>query len=209
MAKKNYWAKMPKEWIISGKLKRFKYKNLGVNIAALQIYCCICFETRYKTGLCTLSYDDFQDMCGLSRAMISAGLKLLDEPELNIITKDYKAGHTNRYLLNGYGDPSWAKLPKSPMYGHVRANRKQIDFLYGLNLRNRNNLDALKIYLFLTTIVDKKSKLIAANYTTIKSYTGVHTNKISFALSVLFEFNLLTKKIDPISEEFKYKLTGL
>jgi hypothetical protein len=83
-------------------------------------------------GFARITYDSLEEVTGLSRAKISAGLKLLGSRGLI----DRNAEGRSRVQLKNF-DPKggWAKLPAKSMYGSGR-----IVAFDGFKLRNRSEL---------------------------------------------------------------------
>ena len=87
------------------------------------------------------TYDEIQDLIGISRSKIANGLALL--VDLKIIVKDKNRSHYRIIGLDVAG--SWTKLPQEWLLqqpGHI---------FEPFNLRSKSELDALKIYLLLLT----------------------------------------------------------
>ncbi len=94
-----YWSRLPNKWIIDGGLSRFEGgRRLGASIAALKLLLAITLHARNDPpakagphqGSASLSYDELRVIIGLSRELVSAGLKRLRSDEL--ITVERRGG---------------------------------------------------------------------------------------------------------------------
>ncbi|MDO9208257.1 MAG: hypothetical protein Q7T91_08380 [Sulfuricurvum sp.] len=213
------FVKMPSHWITDKAnpgLKQLawgKEDNAG-KIAALMLYIAIAHHANkepnreyQEPGFAKLSYSDFEEILGLSRAKISCGL--INLKELGIIKID-KGNKTSVYQLDGY-DPSkgWAKLPYQHLY-----QGKQIKVFTGFHLRQRTELHALKMYLLVAAFRDNVNNHTFISFEKITDYTGIPKNEIRSAISVLINHRLIQVERDQeannaLRSKNIYRLLGL
>lgn len=78
------WVRLPSKWIQEGNLKSLRWAS-GVgssNVAALLVLIAIAQHAEQEQGLAFLTYDVLMRATHLSRAMVSAGLRMLEALEL-------------------------------------------------------------------------------------------------------------------------------
>jgi len=194
----NEWAKMPSWWIHKDYCLLSKFNARGSNLAdstaALMLYIAIVlrankFSPKKKKGDISLSvklsYDEFNEITFLSRALISRGLKKLCKNE--IITID-KSNKTNIYqLIYKDGKERWGKLP----FKYICENSGLIKPFKDFTLRKKTELHALKLYLLFIERRDFSTNYARVSFDTINSYTGINRNDIESGLSLLINLNLI------------------
>ena len=173
------WIRLPTGWIRENRLTELKWHEQGSDAtSALMALTAIAHHAESDSGVAYATYDVMQDATGISRSKLSAGLGLLRQ--LEVISCDGLS--RSRYRLIGYSPAGgWAMFPAGPMYrtfGVIEAFR---DF----KLRQRAELDALKIYFLLIALRDRHSNLAHISYPKIEERSGVRTNFIKPALSLL------------------------
>lgn len=194
------WSKVPTAWIrYDDGLKNLSIKDVGGSAAALKIYMSVALLASFRhkppnayAGQATVSYDDFEQMTGLSRSLIPRGIAILkDRGMIEVI----ESARIHAYRLVGYDDDSqgWGKLPRDHLRGGHSGGR-----LATIGHRNQNDLAALKVYLALVAFRDGRSGYSALSYDKIVEYTGVHRSRVRPALSSLYEARLVG--VDPTAE---------
>jgi len=218
------FVKMPSRWIMypgtQGGLKSFSWqgKNRSRNIAALMLYIAILHNANenptplHAAGTARISYSELQKITGLSRTMIAAGLRKLEEQEIILANKENK---TSVYqLVDNYFTDSWAKLPFKSLY----TGGNGIGFFYDLNLRKKVELDALKLYLLIAAFRNNQLNHMSMAYPKIADYTGIQKNHVKSAVSFLVVNQLIqvdqlsnfeTRSQDPMNRVNHYRLIGL
>ncbi|WP_241178471.1 helix-turn-helix domain-containing protein [Enterobacter asburiae] len=109
------WFKMPSTWMRNEGLREFKWSNdqLGApaaKIAALQIYYSIAmslefvemrgaYDMKINRYVSTATFNRFRALTGLSRALITAGVEVLERAGL---IKRYREGKRCFYEIVGY-----------------------------------------------------------------------------------------------------------
>lgn len=212
------WKKVPAWLVRSGKLGDIRWQIIdgtpaSTNTAALMLYLALCLSSfeegaeAQTTQVAYLTYDELQHQTGLSRAKVSAGLRLLIELNLISLTGTQK----RRGYLIEWGDKTrWAKIPcRSLMNQHG-----QISPLLSFTLRGKHELHALKLFFYLADIRDTKTYYATASYETIYDKVKIPERDIRKAISLLIAHGFLqsvstehskdTKKNEPN----KYFLTG-
>ncbi len=194
------WSRIPTAWIRYGEgLSKFSIKDVGGNAAALKIYMSIALLAPYRSqapnlfaGQASVSYDDLEEMTGLSRSLIPRGLGILKDFSM---VEVIDSARIHAYRLIGYEDEShgWGKLP----YDHLRHGPSG-GRLAAFGHRAQVDLNALKIYLALVAFRDGSSGYSSLSYDKIVAYTGVHRSRVRPALSSLYDARLVG--VDPIAD---------
>lgn len=173
------WVKLPTAWIEDGGLKEFKWlPGSGAdNIAALMTLMVLAHHMKPDDGSVFLTYDQLCEKASLSRAKVSNGLTILKN--LGLIGSTTERRST--YFIENY-DPKvgWAKLPAKGLYTHggIQAFR-------AFQLRQKAELNALKLYYLFVSRRDRQTNLAKIGYEKIEDYSGVRRNDIKAALSLL------------------------
>lgn len=218
------FVKMPSRWVRypgqGGGLKAFSWQepNRSRSIAGLMLYIALLHNVHeqatslHPAGTARVSYTDLQDITGLSRTVIAAGLRKLEEQNIIRINKE---GKTSTYqLVDAYFEKEWGKLPFRALY----KSGKSIGFFYDLKLRKKVELDALKVYLLIVAFRDSALNYMSMAYPKISEYTGVQKNHIKSAVSFLVVNNLIqvdqlsnaeTREQDPTNRVNHYRLVGI
>jgi DNA-binding transcriptional ArsR family regulator len=200
-----------------GGLRSFSIQDVGGNAAALKIYMSIALMAPYRAkppaihaGKASISYDEFENMTGLSRSLIPRGLAILSTEGLVEVVGSQK---THAYRLIGYDDDSlgWGKIPRDYLRGgRVHPQGR----LAAIGHRHPVDLNALKIYLALVAFRDGTSGYSLLSYDKIVEHTGVHRSRIRPALTSLFDAQLVS--VDPMADyavgastSNRYALLGL
>lgn len=213
---KTIWAKMPTVWIrYDDKLRNFSIRDIGASIAALKIYLAIVLKANYKPdslfnkgGCAAISFTEFEDLTGMSRAMVAEGLQKLKKEGLIVVEK---TGRPNIYRLAEFDDKrGWSKLPKKYLFGSERLGC--IQKLTEFSMRHRAHLNALRVYLLLLAVGNGKWALLS--YDKITEYTGMSRELIHPAISVLIDMQLINVSSEEASLEKtkspnKYHFRGL
>ncbi len=142
MAGASEWVRLPSNWINEGGLTSLPWRNGGEgadHIAALMALTVIAHAADSETGMARVTYDDFCDATGLSRAKVSSGLDTL----VGIKVIEREPGDARSiYKLSNYNlSGGWAKLPFKSMY-----SSDTIAAFSEFRLRRVAELDALKLF---------------------------------------------------------------
>lgn len=191
------WVKVPTGWIRAKDnplLRTFSWQSPDKSdyIAALMLYICIAqnIERKEKDGCprgwVRLSYSQLNTLTSLSRSKVSAGLSILRGKNLIEINTNYK---TNVYTMVGYiNESGWAKLPAKRLYD---KKCEQIKPFLEFKLRQRVELDALKLYLMLIAFRDNQKNHATPSYETISKYTGIPVKNIRSSISLLVNHDMI------------------
>ena len=192
------WVRMPSYWIRDKtKFPLVEMKWQGANkadqIAALMLYIVLVHHANDEiakdlpdVGLCKITYSELSDITGLSRSKISGGLNILYD--LGVVSK-FGSGRNNIYKIKNYGSHSgWAKLPAKGLYS---KDYQKIHAFHRFNLRLKNELNAMKIYLLIIALRDNSTNYAKIGYNRINEYTGIPRNNIRTALSLLVNLGLI------------------
>jgi DNA-binding transcriptional ArsR family regulator len=177
MNKRDEWVKCPSKWIIDENgLRNFATDAIAANAIALMCLTIITHRSNSETGLAKITYDDFQSITGKSRSIVSRGLKVLVYQGLIASSSERSA-----YQLTNY-DPKngWCKLPCKALY-----QAEKIPFFYDFNLRQRAELDALKLMFLFAAFRDNDSNVAVISYEKIIERTGISRDRIKRATGVL------------------------
>lgn len=190
------WVRIPTWWILSEQtnlLPSFSFQDKGRSIAALMIYIAMAVRAQQQSteefvgGTARLTYDDLGNSTGISRALISTGIKKL--VELGLITAlNYRK--QNVYVLVNHMEAPWAKLPKKHLYQGETTGEIGVFTKY-FNLRSRVELNALKLYLLLLAFRDNRSNVAFITHPKIYEYSQIPRNSIRQAISFLVAHDLI------------------
>lgn len=172
------WVKLPTWWIEERKLRDLRWANgRGADsAAALILLIVIAHWANDTTGIARRTYDQFESASGLSRAIISRGLSVLDG--LGIIQREPEGQST--YGIIGYAPTGWAKLPALRLYDGL-----QLGAFGTFHLRRPAELNALKLYLLLAARRGRDTNMANISYDKIEEYSGIERGLIRTALSLL------------------------
>lgn len=172
------WVKLPSAWIETGGLAQFQWRDSGAaNIAAIMALIAIAHRADADTGVARVTYDDLETLTWRSRAVISAGLDVLERHSLIAREPDGRS----TYQLVGYrADGGWAKLPAAGLY-HANG----IAAFEQFNLRRRIELDALKLYLLIAARRDRESNMALLTYDAIEERADIGRERIRPAITLL------------------------
>jgi DNA-binding transcriptional ArsR family regulator len=173
------WVRLPTNWIMMQGLRNFTWGgSMGSShTAALLTLIAIAHRSDQQTGLSRITYDLLSEATGLSRTKVANGLDVLEEQQL----VERSANGRGTYRLAGFDLKGvWAKLPARKHYqgDRIRAFK---DF----TLRKITELDALKAYLLFVAYRNRESNKTFMTYTQIHEKSGIPTNRIKAAQSLL------------------------
>ena len=173
------WVRLPTRWIQDGGLRSFRWSPTegASHAAALMTLVALAHHADDQTMSAAVTYDQLTASTTLSRAKVSAGLKMLEAQ--GIIAR--KTNGRSSFQITGY-DPTkdWGKLPARRLY-----SSGYIAFFNELSLRKPAELHALKLYLLFVARRENASNLANISYDKIVDYTGIDRNRIKPALSLL------------------------
>jgi hypothetical protein len=204
------WVRLPSKWINDHGLTSLPWKNGGGgsdNIAALMALTVIAHHADDETGVARVTYDQFCDATGLSRAKVSSGLDVLTK--LEVIEREPEDARSTFKLANYNLSGGWAKLPLKSMYafGTIAAFKE-------FRLRRVAELDALKLFFLLIAMRNNKANLALIGYDRIELYTGILRTRIKTAISFLASLSLIYVEHVPSQESphgiaNAYRIVGL
>jgi hypothetical protein len=173
------WVRLPTGWIVTGGLAnlRWEAQKGADNAAALMSLGVIAHHADDETGVSQITYDQVCAATGLSRAKISAGLKILAEMKL---IERRTNGRSSIRLADYDRTKGWGKLPARKMYsaGYIPAFS---DF----SLRRPAELNALKLYYAVVAFRNNDTNVAQISYDSIEKHTGIDRAKIKGGLNVL------------------------
>ncbi len=186
------WVRMPSRQfsdVINSPLHKLKWFGQAKSnyIAALMLYLTIVHHANDKQSLkdgsigdTQLSYDKLCELTRISRAKVSAGLKVL--VQMNMITINNGVKPSILTVIGVQSGKQWAKLPAKGLYNRDLSFVRAFD---SFKLRSKVELNALKIYLVLVTFRDVLSGSTKIGYDKLVEYSAVQRNDIKSALSFL------------------------
>ena len=216
------WIRLPTKWVLNEEedsyLKSLKWGTKGTNshnTASLMVLLAIASNTSHRAtlrnpqvGKVDLSFTDLTNITSISRKLVSEGLKKLISAgliEKNTLKK------VNQYTLCGDLESGWGKLPAKKLYDQklesIKAFKK-------FTLRNKVELNALKLYFLIVALRNNESNRSLMTYETITKYTAILRNDINFAISFLVSSELIqVEKIESTKFEKAvvnaYRLVGI
>jgi hypothetical protein len=204
------WVRLPSKWINDYGLQSLTWKNGGEgsdNIAALMALTVIAHQADDETGVSRVTYDQFCDTTGLSRAKISAGLDVLDRIE--VVEREPGEARSTFRLSNYNPAGGWAKLPAKSMYalGSIAAFKE-------FRLRRVAELDAIKLFFLFVAMRSNKANFALIGYDRIHLYTAIHRIRIKTAISFLASLSLvyvehIPSRKSPNGVANAYRIVGL
>lgn len=210
-----HWAPLPAFYIRFDGLKELNDRQPATDIAAMKIYILLAVKIRtHGTGnSISLTYDDFSEMAGLSRTLISRGLRRLLAFKLITISGGKKKSY-NLTLHNNYR--GWTKIPLTGL-----VDRKGNITIFA-SFRNRYDyeLNALRIYLYLLFARSNNDTFTEVSYAMIYRRLGISYSKIDNALHFLKTCGLLldrqiteaSTRLFPLREDhlqaYRYTILG-
>ncbi|MDL2199386.1 DNA-binding protein [Halopseudomonas aestusnigri] len=190
------WVPMPTRWVLSGDMaKHFTWSgsegSKGASaIAALQLWVTLVTQAdrgnaqnMQTTHTAEVTYDALMESAGLSRQLVAAGLRGLEEAALIEIEK---VGRRSIYHIPGFAPGEWCKLPARALY-----NGHRIAAFHNFRKRAVCELHAMKLYLYYAAVRDRKNPYSMCSFETINTRTGVPEKGIPKANSVLLNAGLV------------------
>lgn len=159
----------------------------AANTSALMLYVALRFmaiNVSSDEWVATVSYDELERATGLSRRLVSDGLKRLNE--LDLIESE-GSNQKRRYKIV-WSEGGWFKLPCQ----RIVSGGAIIPF-QAFSLRSKHELHALKIYLYLASVRNGTSFFSSASYEKIYERVGVQERDIAKASSLLLTCGLLAR----------------
>jgi hypothetical protein len=188
------WSKFPSRWIREGALRDFRSDGALGCAAALKLYMALAMFASFKpsptaevAGAVRLSFSELEALCDISRRYVSLGLAMLARRELITIQS---VGNANSYVINGYDEIGWAKLPR----GHLLEGRR----FKAMSIRGALYLDALQLYLTLLTFRHNNSHEALLSYDKIEHYTDIPRRHIRRAIDVLLNHEWASIASNPV-----------
>lgn len=178
--------RLPSAWINQRRLNELKWGRNGSganNTAALMALISIAHVADDVTGVSRITYTELEKTTELSRAKLAKGLGVLQEMEL---IERGKNGRSH-YLLSNYDQRGgWAKLPTESMYqaGRIAAFAE-------FKLRQRAELDALKLFLLFIARRGQDTNAANIGYDAIEEYSGIERVRIKSGISLLTTLSLI------------------
>lgn len=213
------WAKFPTRWILQQKkLNHIAWKaHKSDGTAALLVLIALTVKRNrdQKKGqpegdVCMVkaTYDEIQELIGISRSKVAHGLSLL--VGLEIIER--VEGNRSHYRIIGIDVPgAWGQLPQD----WLMEQPGRISVFDPFNLRSKSEFDALKLYLLMVALRDYKTGFAHIGYGKMTEYTGVGTRYLRRAKSHLISLGLIYVDLDhenameKANPPLRYKILGL
>ncbi|WP_150685793.1 helix-turn-helix domain-containing protein [Pandoraea iniqua] len=163
-----------------------------------------------RTTRVAVTYSEFEDLTGFSRATISGALELLEG--MNAITSE-RVGRRRYYDLPQtavMGD--WCQLPQKHLIGGTASG--VLRRLTTLPTSRRACLNAMKLYVLLLAYRNRRINIAAIGYDKIMELTGMRRQDIPEASSLLVAHELIRAQgeTDDMQIEYRskrYRVIGL
>lgn len=193
------WKPLPCDWVRDGRIKALGWSSRArvsraEATASLMVFLALVTHSDVREGNgrglpnhleVDLTYNALMVITGLSKALVSAGLKALEE--LGLI-QTVREGRKNLYLLEGFQAGSWVKLPSRALFqGRV------IEAFSVFTKRSKVELYALKLYLYLASARSAQLFYSMSTYMRIHEVTGIPMEDIARAISFLESCGLLAR----------------
>lgn len=203
------WVPVPTTGLVDV-LKEMRWQRQGStsaaqDVAALMVYVVLLFIRQKQVA--DITYDQLQHATGLSRSLICQGLKRLESVELILCSGSKQK---RQYVFpSPPADSRWFKLPCRA----VMTDDGVVAFKT-FTLRSKHELNALKMYLYLANVRDRKTLYTEASYETIYKRLAIPERDIRRAINVLNTSGLLARvnrESDPENSSWgpnKYFLKG-
>lgn len=217
------WARFPNQWLSDDRLKFFLgSEERAKSMAALKLLVAILLHAENNSvekagrfqGSAALSYRQLATMTGSSREMVSAGIKKLKEGNFVRVETEGQGGR-NRYFLFDYGPTDrYAQIPAGKVWGASKGFG-EMAFLRALSSRRHADFNALRLYLLLCGMRDRKTGAAKISYEGIFKRSGISEARIWAALSVLYDHRMVRKLQEKSPTEDKknppneYEILGL
>ena len=170
------WGSFPSWWVrdnsVLPKMTATATKT-GQHIAGLKVYLAMAAFADYETGIAVLSVTQLQEITGLSRPMVTKGIRELED--FGLLSVD-RSGYRSVYqLVEKAGDTHWLKVPANTIQNKLR------------NLPNSGAtaLAALKLYVVLLTVRQRGSHEAQISHTKIQARTSIRPSLIAKGMSHL------------------------
>lgn len=183
-------------------LKNLKRNKVSTGVSALKIFILICLKSeKNEQGIysSSLTYDQINEYCSLSRKLISEGLKYLEENKVIEILGDRKKTYVLLNCRKNEGQLSlsrfntsnghWCKLP----YRSFINEHGDIMPFKSIGNRNLVELNALKIYLYVLMVRSGGKAHSTVTLKTIKSRLNLSYQEIMIAIPFLNTVGFLEK----------------
>lgn len=167
---------------------------------------------KRQGNLVSATYTELENITGLSRAMISRGLRILEEVKAINTEKD---GNRSVYALQGIDeDGKWCAIPQD----HLLEGSDYLKRLQGIRetIRRPASLYAMKMYVLLLAFRDRRRNTTRISYNSISRYTGLRRDGISLGWQILASWQLgylADDAEDPLRKgerrHNRYKIRGL
>lgn len=217
MIKPSRWHRLPTAPVLEA-LPQMTWSRPGgmppaAETAALMLFIALNFMVSTSTdeqnqfhAVAEGTYVDLGEACGLSRALISAGLQRLQS--LGLIAPE-GSHQKRRYKITWPVEHRFFKLPCQAI-----TNGNMIVPFKNFTMRSKHELHALKLYLYLASIRGNYLPYSMASYETIFARTRIPERDIRRAISVLIGAGLLEgvdrehSQTRGVNEPNKYYLKG-
>lgn len=183
-------------------LKNIKKNKISTGVAALKIFILICLKSEVDDQggySASITYDQFSQLCSLSRKLISEGLRFLESVKviktigdrkkrymlLNCKREDKKLSLAPFHISNGH----WCKLP----YKGLVDENSRITAFESMSNRSVVELNSLKIYLYLLMVRSSGKAYSTVTLKTIKEKLKLTYHEIMVAIAFLNSVGLLEK----------------
>ena len=186
------WTKIPSARFIDGDNSplnemRWKGDTKSDYIAALMLLIALTHHANDRDSLANgklgdiqISYNKLSELLGISKTKISDGIQILKRLDLIKVSTKRRP---NIFTVVGLEDGvRWGKLPAKGLYDKTLS---KIRVFETFKLRNKVELNALKIYLVIIAFRSSEAGNTKIGYEKIAKYAFMQRNDIKSALSFL------------------------
>lgn len=189
------WKRLPTRLVTTELLSALRWQGDGVGAthsAALMIYFAIGFYAVQRfdvssglfAGEASVTYEKIQSFTGLSRELVSRGLRQLEALQLIHVRLE---GRRSVYRILHFDDRIWMKIPCRyfSRFGKVESA------FSNMSVRSQYTFYAIKIYFVIMERRNTKTNHTALSYPKLETYSGVPRMRIKKAISTLVAQNLI------------------
>lgn len=199
------WSAVPTWWVRDPGTSVFTGgKQTGTSIAALKTLIAVSLMADFYTRKARNSLTDLETLTGLSRPMVLAGIKELEEKK---VVRVDRSNHVSEYEMTiKDSDTNWGKLPHDLLRKHLPE----------ITNRGAVTLAALKIYFLLVAFRPNNSLSLSMSHENIRGETGIQTKHVRSGIDVLINHSLVRLSVsegiepgEPQGRHNVYTLLGL
>ncbi|KAB1070210.1 hypothetical protein [Methylobacterium planeticum] len=183
-------SRLPCGWVRDGGLRSFRSEpaHAGRSAAALKILLAVALmaeadEAGPEPVAALLSYAQLTALAGLSSPVLSAGKRLLTAQGLIAVTHEGQGRRVRYRLTDAPGPPRYARIAHAPL--DRDAPDLRIADLHRFTSRYARDLNALKLYVLLAALADRRGTVQNLSCADIAARTNMSETKAREAIECL------------------------